>query len=63
MASAESSALWARRNSVRWPEPISSSPSTTILRLSGSVPAPSSQAAAALVCTTTPALSSAVPRP
>ena len=44
IASAESAGAVLRRNAARWPEPTSSSPSTTIFTLSGSAPAPPSQA-------------------
>jgi hypothetical protein len=63
IASACSSFAFFFRNAVRWPDPTSSSPSTTIFTFSGRPPPPLRQDSTAEVWTTMPALSSAAPRP
>jgi hypothetical protein len=63
IASAASSSAWAVRNSPRWGEPISSSPSMMTLTLQGSSPRAVVHARIAATWARIPALSSAVPRP
>ena len=63
MASACSIARCFLRKSPSDPDPASSSPSMTILTLTGSAPAVLSHESMAATCTRMPALSSAAPRP